>query len=90
MIDPKKEIFGKGVLSKIMLTNWRATSFLGLLFATFLLAGCESGGSENQVRDAVEEVVTKDFKIYESTKETIANIQKTSDEERQQQLDMLK
>lgn len=65
-------------------------NILGVLTLTLILTACGGKEDESKVHDAVEEVVTKDFKIYESTKESLADIQKTSNQSRQQQLDLLK
>lgn len=65
-------------------------NILGVLTLTLILTACGGKEDESKVRDAVEDVVTKDFKIYESTKESLADIQKTSNQSRQQQLDLLK
>ena len=65
-------------------------SMIGVLTMTLILTACGGKEDESQIRDAVEEVVTKDFKIYESTKESLGEIQKTSNQSRQQELDLLK
>ena len=40
-------------------------SMIGVLMMTLILTACGGKEDESQIRDAVEEVVTKNFKIYE-------------------------
>ena len=65
-------------------------NMLGVLTVTLVFTACGGKEDESQVRDAVEEVVTREFKIYERTKESLADIQKTSHENREKELDLLK
>ena len=46
-------------------------SLFGVLTLALIFTACGDPENESQVRDAVEEVVTKDFKIYESTKKSL-------------------
>ncbi len=65
-------------------------NILGVLTVTLIFTACGGKEDESQVRDAVEKVVTKEFKIYESTKKSLADIQKTSNQNREKELDLLK
>ncbi len=65
-------------------------NMLGVLTMILIFIACGGKEDESQVRDAVEEVVTREFKIYESTKKSLADIQKTSDQNREKELDLLK
>ncbi len=65
-------------------------NMLAVLTVTLIFTACGGKEDESQVRDAVEEVVTRDFKIYERTKESLADIQKTSHENREKELNLLK
>ncbi len=65
-------------------------NMLGVLTMILIFTACGGNEDESQVRDAVEQVVTKEFKIYESTKKSLADIQKTSDQNREKELDLLK
>lgn len=51
---------------------------LALLFVLFL--GCGEAPKENKVRQAVENVVTQDFKAYEGAKRSLEGIEKSSQE----------
>ncbi len=68
----------------------RYLNMLGVLTMILIFTACGGKEDESQVRDAVEKVVTKEFKIYESTKKSLADIQKTSDQNREKELDLLK
>ena len=63
---------------------------LGFLAISLVIAGCGGTEEESKVRDAVEEVVTREFKIYESAKKSLADIQKTSQNRKEKELDLLK
>ncbi len=63
---------------------------LGFLTIALIITSCGGPDDESQVRDAVEEVVTREFKIYESTKKSLADIQKASHQNREKELDLLK
>ncbi len=65
-------------------------NMLGVLTVTLIFTACGGKEDESQIRDAVEEVVTREFKIYESTKKSLADIQKTSHQNREKELDLLK
>ncbi len=65
-------------------------NMLGILTMTLIFTACGGKEDESQIRDAVEEVVTREFKIYESTKKSLADIQKTSHQNRERELDLLK
>ncbi len=65
-------------------------NMLGILTMTLIFTACGGKEDESQVRDAVEEVVTREFKIYENTKKSLADIQKTSHQNRERELDLLK
>ncbi len=65
-------------------------NMLGILTMTLIFTACGGKEDESQVRDAVEEVVTREFKIYENTKKSLADIQKTSHQNREKELDLLK
>jgi len=68
----------------------KCLNVLGILTMTLIFTACGGKEDESQVRDAVEEVVTREFKIYESTKKSLADIQKTSHQNREKELDLLK
>jgi len=63
---------------------------LGFLAIAMIITSCGGPDEESKIRDAVEGVVTKDFKIYEGTKRSLEDIQKTSQKRREKELDMLK
>ncbi len=63
---------------------------LGFLAIALIITSCGGPGEESKVRDAVEEVVTKDFKLYEGAKRSLEDIQKTSHQNREKELDLLK
>ncbi len=63
---------------------------LGVLTMTLIFTACDGTEEESKVRDAVEEVVTREFKIYEGAKKSLADIQKTSHQNREKELDLLK
>jgi len=65
-------------------------NMLGILTMTLIFTACGGKEDESQIRDAVEEVVTREFKIYENTKKSLADIQKTSHQNRERELDLLK
>ncbi len=65
-------------------------NMLGILTMTLIFTACGGKEDESQVRDAVEEIVTREFKIYENTKKSLADIQKTSHQNRERELDLLK
>ncbi len=65
-------------------------NMLGVLTMTLIFTACGGKEDESQVRDAVEEVITRELKIYESTKKSLADIQKTSHQNREKELDLLK
>ncbi len=65
-------------------------NMLAVLTVTLIFTACGGKDDESQVRDAVEEVVTREFKIYERAKGSLADIQKTSHENREKELDLLK
>jgi len=65
-------------------------NMLAVLTVTLIFTACGGKEDESHIRDAVEEVVTREFKIYERTKESLADIQKTSHENRKKELDLLK
>ena len=62
---------------------------LGFLAISLVIAGCGGTEEESKVRDAVEEVVTREFKIYEGTKRSLDSIEKTSQDRREKELDLL-
>ena len=62
---------------------------LRFLAISLVIAGCGGPDEESKVRDAVEEVVTREFKIYEGTKRSLDSIQKTSQNRREKELDLL-
>ncbi len=68
----------------------KCLNVLGILTMTLIFTACSGKEDESQVRDAVKEVVTREFKIYESTKKSLADIQKTSHQNREKELDLLK
>ncbi len=63
---------------------------LGFLAIALIITSCGGPDEESKVRDTVEEVVTREFKIYESAKKSLADIQKMSHQNREKELDLLK
>jgi len=78
---------GKGEVKEMKGTTLNRLGFLAI---ALIITSCGGPAEESKVRDAVEEVVTREFKIYESTKKSLAEIQKTSHQNRQKELDLLK
>ena len=68
----------------------KCLNMLGILTMTLIFTACGGTEEESKVRDAVEEVVTREFKIYEGTKRSLDSIQKTSQKRREKELDLLK
>ena len=62
-------------------------SRVGLLVIVMLILGCE--GKEDQdskIKQAVEQAVTRDLKIYESAKKSLKKIEKEAQEKREKAL----
>ena len=53
---------------------------LGILVLSIMVLGCGEAPKENKVRQAVEGVVTQEFKLYEGAKRSLGSIEKTSQE----------
>ena len=63
---------------------------LGFLAIALVISSCGGPDEESIIKDVVEEVVTKDFKIYKGAKRSLEDIQKTSQERMEKELDILK
>jgi len=74
-------------INEMKRTTWNRLGFLAI---ALIITSCGGPDGESKVRDAVEEVVTKDFKIYEGAKQSLQDIQKTSQQRREKELDLLK
>ena len=61
-------------------------SRIGLLAIALLIFGCgQQEEQESKVKEAVEQAVTKEFKIYERAKQSLEKIEKESQERREQE-----
>ena len=65
------------------------TKSTGVLIVTLLVAGCGEAPKDNKVRQAVEEVVTQDFRAYEGAKQSLDGIDKSSQKRNDQMSEML-
>ena len=63
---------------------------MGILAITMLILSCGEAPKENKVRKAVEDVVTRDFKLYEGAKQSLDGIEKTSQQRRENIEELLK
>lgn len=56
---------------------------LGVLVLAIIALSCGEAPKENKVRQAVEEVVTQEFKLYEGAKRSLGSIEKSSQERKE-------
>ena len=61
----------------------------GILIFTLLVLGCGEAPKDNKVRQAVEEVVTQEFKVYEGAKQSLDGIDKSSQSRQEKMSEML-
>ena len=56
---------------------------LGILVLSIMVLSCGEAPKENKVRQAVEGVVTQEFKLYEGAKRSLGSIEKSSQERKE-------
>ncbi|HEX9880182.1 MAG TPA: hypothetical protein VGB25_08320 [Candidatus Binatia bacterium] len=64
------------------------TRALQVAFLALLFLSCGEAPKENKVRQAVEDVVTQDFKVYEGARRSLEGIEKSSQQRAQDLGDM--
>ena len=62
---------------------------MGILILPLLVLGCGEAPKDNKVRQAVEEVVTQDFKAYEGAKQSLDGIDQSSRMRQKEMSEML-
>ncbi len=61
---------------------------LGILVLAIMALSCGEAPKENKVRQAVEGVVTQEFKLYEGAKRSLGSIEKSSQERKENLTEM--